>query len=56
MRTTTEINAMVFTILIGASVFPLVFRGYGGGEVVEYFLTNMTGGVANSFALVMTMV
>ena len=29
MRTTTEINAMVFIILIGASVFSLVFRGYG---------------------------
>jgi tripartite ATP-independent transporter DctM subunit len=53
MRTTTEINAMVFTILIGASVFSLVFRGYGGDEAVEGFLTGMTGGVAGSFILVM---
>jgi tripartite ATP-independent transporter DctM subunit len=53
MRTTTEINAMVFTILIGASFFSLVFRGYGGDEVVERFLMDMTGGVAGSFLLVM---
>ena len=56
MRTTTEINAMVFTILIGASVFSLVFRGYGGDEVVEDFLADMTGGVAGSFALVMAVI
>ena len=54
MRTTTEINAMVFIILIGASAFSLVFRGYGGDEAVESFLTHeATGGVVGSFALVM---
>ena len=54
MRTTTEINAMVFIILIGASVFSLVFRGYGGDEAVEHFLAHeATGGVLGSFALVM---
>ena len=55
MRTTTEINAMVFTILIGASVFSLVFRGYGGDEVVEHFLQNMRGGVVASFMVVMVL-
>ena len=53
MRATTEINAMVFIILIGASVFSLVFRGYGGDEVVERFLLEMTGGMVGSFILVM---
>jgi len=53
MRTTTEINAMVFAILIGSSFFSLVFRGYGGDEVVAHFLQNMHGGVAVSFFLVM---
>ena len=53
MRTTTEINAMVFTILIGASIFSLVFRGYGGDLAVEEFLMDMTGGVIGSFILVM---
>ena len=55
MRTTTEINAMVFTILIGASVFSLVFRGYGGDEVVEHLLQNMRGGVVGSFLVVMAL-
>jgi tripartite ATP-independent transporter DctM subunit len=53
MRTTTEINTMVFTILIGASVFSLVFRGYGGDLLVEEFLQQLDWGVAGSFAAVM---
>lgn len=53
MRTTTEINAMVFTILIGASIFSLVFRGYGGDVAVEEFLMGITGGVVGSFIVVM---
>ena len=53
MRTTTEINAMVFTILIGASIFSLVFRGYGGDAMVEHFLLNVSGGVITSFLIVM---
>ena len=53
MRATTEVNAMVFTILIGASIFSLVFRGYGGDVAVEEFLLGMTGGVVSSFFLVM---
>ncbi len=53
MRTTTEVNAMVFTILIGASVFSLVFRGYGGDVAVEEFLQSTGGGVALSFLIVM---
>ena len=56
MRTTTEVNAMVFTILIGASVFSLVFRGYGGDEVVAHFLQGMGGGVVGSFVLVMAVI
>ena len=53
MRTTTEVNAMVFTILIGASAFSLVFRGYGGDVAVEEFLLTTTGGAATSFLIVM---
>lgn len=49
----TEINAMVFTILIGASFFSLVFRGYGGDETVANYLESMTGGVNTSFFIVM---
>lgn len=53
MAETTRINAMVFTILIGASVFSLVFRGYGGDEMVQEFLTAHSGGLVQSFLLVM---
>lgn len=53
MRGTTRISAMVFTILIGASVFSLVFRGYGGDEMVRSFLEASSGGKLASFALVM---
>ena len=53
MRSTTKINAMVFTILIGASFFSLVFRGYGGDDIVAHHLQSMDGGVAVSFLVVM---
>jgi tripartite ATP-independent transporter DctM subunit len=44
MRSTTRISCMVFLILIGASVFSLVFRGFGGDEVVAELLNNLPGG------------
>ncbi len=53
MRSTTEIATMVFTILIGASVFSLVFRGFGSDEVVRELLVNMKGGKEASLLLVM---
>ncbi|MCW8329728.1 TRAP transporter large permease subunit [Photobacterium sp. SDRW27] len=53
MRSTTEVTAMVFMILIGASVFSLVFRGFGGDDLVREFLTNLPGGVFGAVLLVM---
>jgi tripartite ATP-independent transporter DctM subunit len=50
---TARITSMVFLILIGASIFSLVFRGFGGDEVVEAFLTDLPGGVVGAVALVM---
>ena len=44
---------MVFFILIGASLFSLVFRGYGGDRLVEDFLTTLPGGPNFSLFLVM---
>lgn len=52
-RTTARISSMVFMILIGASVFSLVFRGYGGDDVVRDFLLTMPGGVAGAVITVM---
>ena len=52
-RSTTLISAMIFTILIGASLFSLVFRGFGGEELVETMLTGLPGGVFTAMLVVM---
>ncbi len=52
-RSTLQITSMVFVILIGATVFSLVFRGLGGDELVQEFLTNMPGGIYTGVAIVM---
>jgi tripartite ATP-independent transporter DctM subunit len=50
---TTKVTAMVFMILIGASLFSLVFRGLGGDELIADFLTALPGGVVTAMVLVM---
>jgi tripartite ATP-independent transporter DctM subunit len=52
-RNTTRITSMVFLILIGASVFSLVFRGYGGDEIIREFLTDLPGGAMGAMIVVM---
>ena len=44
---------MVFLILLGASVFSLVFRGLGGEELVQGVLEAMPGGAAGAMLVVM---
>ncbi len=53
MQGTTRISSMVFLILIGASVFSLVFRGYDGDEGVRALLENLPGGVFGAVLAVM---
>jgi len=53
METTTEITAMVFTIVIGATFFSLVFRGLGGEEMVARYLEHLPGGSAGAILIVM---
>ena len=53
LSSTVETTAMVFFILIGASLFSLVFRGYGGDELVAGIFEQMPGGVAGALAIVM---
>ena len=53
MQSTIRISSMVFLILVGASVFSLVFRGYGGDALVQEFLTNLPGGVFGAVLIVM---
>jgi len=51
---TAQTTSMVFTILIGAAMFSLVFRGFGGDDIVAEFLINLKGGVVT--AIIITMV
>lgn len=53
VRSTTNVTAMVFLILIGASVFSLVFRGFGGEELIHHWFEQMPGGVVGAMIIVM---
>lgn len=55
-QSTTEVTAMVFLILIGAAVFSLVFRGFGGEELVEGLFQNIPGGVVGATLVVMLVI
>ena len=50
---TTKISAMVFGIVIGAQLFSLVFRGFGGDDLVHEFLVSLPGGVFGAMLVVM---
>ena len=56
VETTTEITAMVFMILLGSSIFSLVFRGFGGDDLVAGVFSQMPGGVFGAMMVVMIMV
>ena len=47
---------MVFMILIGASIFSLVFRGFGGEELVQELFINMPGGELGALLIVMAVI
>ncbi|MDH3354518.1 MAG: TRAP transporter large permease subunit [Chromatiales bacterium] len=53
VQSTTRVTSMVFVIFIGASLFSLVFRGFGGDDVVEELLTDLPGGVIGAMLVVM---
>jgi tripartite ATP-independent transporter DctM subunit len=53
MRDTMRITSMVFLIFIGASIFSLVFRGFGGDDVIREILTDLPGGVVSAMFIVM---
>ena len=53
MRSTLQISTMIFVILIGATLFSLVFRGLGGDKVIEEFLQTLPGGTLAAVLLVM---
>ena len=53
MRSTATISAMVFVILIGASLFSLIFRELGGDDTVQVVLTAVPGGAMGALVVVM---
>ena len=50
---TARVSSMVFLILVGASIFSLVFRGFGGDDVVRHMLSSLPGGVFGAVVVVM---
>jgi tripartite ATP-independent transporter DctM subunit len=55
-QSTLQVTSMIFLILIGASVFSLVFRGFGGEDLVQEFFHSMSGGPAAALLLVMVVI
>lgn len=53
MLSTLKVTSMIFLILIGASVFSLVFRGLGGEELITSSFAQLPGGVIGATVLVM---
>ncbi len=56
VRNTTEVTCMVFLILIGASIFSLIFRGFGGEELIHSIFSSMPGGVFTAVLVVMIVI
>jgi tripartite ATP-independent transporter DctM subunit len=53
VQRTAQITSMIFLILIGATIFSLVFRGLGGDRLVERLLTHLPGGTGGAVLAVM---
>lgn len=53
VRSTTRVTAMVFAILLGASLFSLVFQGLGGDHMVTVFFKTLPGGTFMAILVVM---
>lgn len=55
MESTASTTSMIFVILIGASIFGLVFRMLGGDKLVEDFMTGLPGGRTGAIVFVMAL-
>ncbi|MFU8765401.1 MAG: TRAP transporter large permease subunit, partial [Haliea sp.] len=53
---TLKVTCMVFMILIGAAVFSLVFRGFGGEDLIHHWFGQMPGGVFGATLVVMLVI
>jgi len=53
---TAMISTMIFTILIGASIFSLIFRGVGGDELIDLVFGSLPGGPYTALIFVLIFV
>ncbi|EMG36702.1 TRAP transporter, DctM subunit [Desulfocurvibacter africanus PCS] len=56
MDSTTRLTAMIFTILVGATAFGLVFRGLGGDMLVRDFIGSLPFGPAGALFIIMAVI
>ncbi|QPP51727.1 MULTISPECIES: TRAP transporter large permease [Halomonadaceae] len=56
VQSTAKVTSMVFLILIGAALFSLVFRAYGGEELVKHLFEALPGGVVGATLVVMLVI
>ena len=53
---TAIVTTMIFTILIGASIFSLIFRGVGGDDLIEIIFNGIPGGPYAALIFVLVIV
>ena len=53
---TLRVTSMVYLILVGATIFSSVFRGFGGDLLIEDLLLNLPGGVISATFKVMLLI
>jgi tripartite ATP-independent transporter DctM subunit len=53
---TAIVSTMIFTILIGASIFSLIFRGVGGDELIDLIFNSLPGGKFNALIFVLVII
>ncbi len=52
-KSTLTLASMIFSILLGATLFSLVFRGLGGDDLIHHWLQDLPGGVYGALLIVM---
>ena len=53
---TAIVSTMIFTILISASIFSLIFRGVGGDELIDLIFNSLPGGSFTALIFVLVII
>ncbi len=53
---TAIVSTMIFTILVGASIFSLIFRGVGGDELINLIFSSLPGGSYTALIFVLLVI